>query len=371
MKRLQGRKRRLSRRRWYKCVLVVVSLSANSPFPRLSGVRRVADEEHLAKLREGVSEWNGWRQLNQDLRPDLTQAELRGCTLFTDEDLVHLRRVNLNNANLKKADLSGADLREAQLMYADVSEANLRGANLSSADLRGTNFSNADLRGADLRKASMGAVILQGSDLRGAKFSSKTNLEGAVVSGAKIDRYSLECLENYGGLTLGDRMYMEIEDGVALLRASYSGFLQWLHLFALATFLFPYAWFVTVQWSKARFLATPDDTWIPLWRALGLFIFNGGVDWQSGPNMHWSFVAFLFLLTYNILRGVLLWKTKSLELQQVSTGQPARFSLSKNSWSWPWGTLFQFARWGFYINLTVVILNTGHFLTQKVPIAFG
>ncbi len=45
---------------------------------------------------------------------------------------------------------------------------------------------------------------------------------------------------NYGGLTQGDRMEMEIEDGVALLRASYSGFLQWLHLFALATFLFPY-----------------------------------------------------------------------------------------------------------------------------------
>ncbi len=108
----------------------------------------------------------------------------------------------------------------------------------------------------------------------------RCNLAGAVVSGAKIDRYDLECLENYGGLTQGDRMEMEIEDGVALLRATYSGFLQWIHLFALATFLFPYAWFVTVQWSKAQFLAAPDDTWLPLWKALVWFIFNGGVDWH-------------------------------------------------------------------------------------------
>ncbi len=59
---------------------------------------------------------------------------------------------------------------------------------------------------------------------------------------------------------------------------------------------------MVIQWSKARFLAAPDDTWFPLWKALGLFIFNGGVDWHLGPDMHWSFFAFLFLLAYNILR---------------------------------------------------------------------
>ncbi len=312
----------------------------------------MADEEHLAKLRQGIAEWNAWRIENRHIRPDLSGADLRGIALFA-------------------ADLSDVDLREADLMWSDVSEANLRGANLRAARLANTDFSKADLRGADLRTPYMENTILQWSDLRGAKFSSVTNLRGADVSGAKINRYDLECLENYGGLTQGDRMEMEIEDGVALLRASYSGFLQWLHLFALVTFLFPYAWFVTVQWSKAQFLAAPNDTWLPLWKALSLFIFNGGVDWHLGPNMHWSFVAFVFLLAYNILRGVLLWKTKSLELQQDSSGLPVRFSLPKNSWSWPWGALFQSARWGVYFNLALVLLNTGHFFTQKIPILSG
>jgi len=48
-----------------------------------------------------------------------------------------------------------------------------------------------------------------------------------------------------------------------------------------------------------------------------------------------------------------------------------RFSLPKNNWSWPWGTLFQLAGWGFYFNLAVVVLNTWHFFTQKIPILSG
>ncbi len=274
--------------------------SDNDPHLRVNGADRMANEEHLAQLKRGVAEWNAWRVANQNVLPDLSGADLRGIALFVNVGDAKLRRVNLNKVNLSKSDLSDADLREADLMDADVSEANLRGTNFSRANLRRSDFTKADLRGADLRSNKLTISILQRSDLRGAKFSAVTNLRGADVNGAKINRYDLECLENYGGLTQGDRMEMEIEDGVALLRASYSGFLQWLHLFALVTFLFPYVWFITIQWSKARFLAVPDDTWLPLWKALGLFIFNGGVDWHLGPNMHWSFVAFLFLLAYNI-----------------------------------------------------------------------
>jgi hypothetical protein len=161
---------------------------------------------------------------------------------------------------------------------------------------------------------------------------------------------------------------MEIEDGVALLRSAYSGFLQWVHLMALAMFVFPYAWFIAVQWSRARFLTPSDDTWIPLWKALFLFIYNGGVDWHLGWNLHWSFFTFLALLAYNALRFFLLWKTKTLELQQESSGLPARFSLSKDNWNWPWGALYQLSHWGFYFYLAIVLLNTGHFFMQQIPL---
>ena len=49
----------------------------------------MANEEHVALLKQGVDAWNAWRQSNPDVGPDLIQAYLSG------------------------ADLSGADLSEA------------------------------------------------------------------------------------------------------------------------------------------------------------------------------------------------------------------------------------------------------------------
>ena len=159
-------------------------------------------------------------------------------------------------------------------------------------------------------------------------------------------------------------MTMNIIDSVARLRASYSGFWQWIHLMALATFIFPYAWFVVVQWSIAKFVAPGTVDHIPLWKALFTFIYNGGVNWQDGPAFHWSFVAFLFLTAYNLLRAILLWKTKQLELQQESSGLPAMFSLSKSRW----GTLLKVATWSFYLYLAIALFNTGHFFTHEIPL---
>ncbi len=33
-----------------------------------------------------------------------------------------------------------------------------------------------------------------------------------------------------------------------------------------------------------------------------------------------------------------------------------------------WGTLFQLARWGLYVNLVIVAFNTGHFFMQQIPL---
>ena len=78
----------------------------------------------------------------------------------------------------------------------------------------------------------------------GASFDRQTSFENAIVPGLSVDRYALECLANYGDLTVGARMTMKINDDVARLRAAYSGFWQWIHLAAVFGFLFPYAWFI-------------------------------------------------------------------------------------------------------------------------------
>src|SRR3954469_430378 len=81
----------------------------------------MANEEHVALLKQGVDAWNAWRLENPKLIPDLSQA-------------------NLN----------GADLRKMLLPWTNLRKANLRDANLSQANLLGTNLHDADLRDADL-----------------------------------------------------------------------------------------------------------------------------------------------------------------------------------------------------------------------------
>jgi hypothetical protein len=38
--------------------------------------RPMANEEHLARLQEGVEAWNAWREANPGISPDLMRADL-------------------------------------------------------------------------------------------------------------------------------------------------------------------------------------------------------------------------------------------------------------------------------------------------------
>ena len=265
-------------------------------------------------------------------------------------------------------------------------------ADFAKASAHGMVFDQAVLPGANFTDAGLIEASFVGADL-----DYRTTFAGAVVGYAKIDRYALESMENYGGLTVGARMEMDIQDDVATLRSEYSGFLGWLHLLALVGFVFPYAWFVFVQWGRAEFIST--DTSIAMWEALARFIYNGGQNWQSGWSYHPSFLLFCAALAYNLLRAILLKKTKDLEMQQVTSGLPARFSLTHNLWGLgdpeiaevqtgeaperpsvlrrllgalraaTWQHVFLASRYGFYVYLAVVLFNLAHFMTMRVPVA--
>ncbi|MBK6948374.1 MAG: pentapeptide repeat-containing protein [Haliscomenobacter sp.] len=81
----------------------------------------MANEEHLAILKQGVEEWNRWRKENPKIEPDLSGADLE--------------RVGLEGADLERVDLSDANLCRAYLIGA-----NLFGAILERADLRGASL---------------------------------------------------------------------------------------------------------------------------------------------------------------------------------------------------------------------------------------
>ena len=78
----------------------------------------------LAILKQGVQDWNRWRNDNPTVRPQLSKADL-SCRILGDVNFVKadLRECDFTNTNLQNADLRGANLDGA-----DLSGANLNGA---------------------------------------------------------------------------------------------------------------------------------------------------------------------------------------------------------------------------------------------------
>ena len=73
----------------------------------------MANEEHVEILRQGLHVWNKWRDVNPDIHPDLSGADLI--------------EVNFNAAKLAMADARGVYLGDANLNRANLTGANLTG----------------------------------------------------------------------------------------------------------------------------------------------------------------------------------------------------------------------------------------------------
>jgi uncharacterized protein YjbI with pentapeptide repeats len=121
----------------------------------------MANEEHLAQLKQGVEAWNQWWAANRDINSDFSWGVRHEGKAS---------RIDLIGADLSGADLSGANLRGV-----GFSEANLSGANLSETNLTLASFASANLFRANLRRATLHGTILV-----------KTNLEEANLTGCRV-----------------------------------------------------------------------------------------------------------------------------------------------------------------------------------------
>lgn len=147
----------------------------------------MANQEHLAILKQGVEVWNQWRQENLDIKPDLSQAILRnedfcGANFkevdFTKTDLT---KTGLNQASLRGANLKKSCLNETDLSESFLNQAELRWSSLVSANLREADLIEANLIGADFIKANLSDACLWKAQ------AIETDFSGAVLTGACID----------------------------------------------------------------------------------------------------------------------------------------------------------------------------------------
>jgi uncharacterized protein YjbI with pentapeptide repeats len=151
----------------------------------------MANETHLDILKLGVQAWNKWREANENIRPDLSGADL----FDADMTNANLSKTNLRVANLKRAKLGGADLRGADLYLADMQEAGLGSADLRNATLTRTNLnkaylSMADLSETDLVKTDLSSGNLNNAKLNNAKFR-EVNLSEANLTWAHLEKADL------------------------------------------------------------------------------------------------------------------------------------------------------------------------------------
>lgn len=166
----------------------------------------MADPDHLARLKQGVVEWNRWRAATNHAVADLSGADLAGARL-RDADLLrvnlagaNLTRAQLENAHLKEGSLTGAILTGANFEHVNARDANFddvaaEGAKFEVATLRGATFRRARLAGARFHRAYLRDTDFSGADLTNAWLRFATlegaRCEGADFSGADLRNASL------------------------------------------------------------------------------------------------------------------------------------------------------------------------------------
>ena len=391
----------------------------------------MAIPEHVMIARLGAFAIKNWLTETPESVLDLSEADLRGIDLSSanlnraDMRGANLREANLSKATLIEADLSGANLDHAELFSIMGTKIRLDGASLCGTNLREARLEGAFLRTADLSKADLqftyldkadlidtifretrlvGATItnaylynaeftkanlagsdfrrsnIEGASFRECKFANSTLLKVTLDSNTSfadmgdvkecyVDRYTMEYMSE--SLSKGKMMDLHIRDDIARLRSQFSGVWMWLHMVSLMAFGAPYIWFISHQWVLVQLQGAipPKTDSIALWEAFLRYLWNGGVGWRQGWSLDlWSFAPFVLVLFYNLVRLILLWKTKRLETEQEVSGLPVQFSLGGDLWYW--NVLYQFTVYGYWVTIALVIFNTIHFLSLRIPVAF-
>lgn len=110
------------------------------------------------------------------------------ATPIIDQDLTVMR--------LSGATLEGVTMTRVDLRGVDLSRANLAGATIEDSKLNGSNLTGADLAGATFRNVELEGAVLSNAILSNAQLLSGTNVNLAVLAGARLDGADLSGVED-------------------------------------------------------------------------------------------------------------------------------------------------------------------------------
>lgn len=165
----------------------------------------MANEKYVEILKQGVVNWNKWRQSEPNF-----QIDLRGINLESE---------NLMGVDFSGADLRGANLNGTQLQWSNLSNANLdgfetklNGTCLMNSDITRSSLNNSDLRGVKINDArawyakfngsNLQKSYLWGTDFREAEFIgadlSNANLMNTQLVQANFESANLTGCKVYG-----------------------------------------------------------------------------------------------------------------------------------------------------------------------------
>lgn len=161
----------------------------------------MANQEHLALLKQGVEPWNQWRSTNPDILPDLSYADLREMHL----EGAYLRRCNLREANLSGANLQNAVLERADLRLAFFSNATrLNRANLGGKSKDdGASFADVFWGGANLEVVDWTSIQTLGDEQKARQ--RKPALPYRYRAAARANRQLSLALRDQGLVEEADR----------------------------------------------------------------------------------------------------------------------------------------------------------------------
>ena len=164
----------------------------------------MANEQHLAILKEGVKTWNEWRNLHPKVKPDLRDAQITEAYLY-EANLRHARlnRAKLNGSTLVDVDLTAATLEMAVLtdctmLFANLTNANCTSAKFGDANLSNSNLIEAKLTNSDLSFANLTDAWVWGTDFHEATMD-RTVIGDNDLSGAR----GLETVKHLGPSIIG------------------------------------------------------------------------------------------------------------------------------------------------------------------------